>query len=258
MWPFTISNDASSKYRDDVKSVNFSQVVKVILIPCRYEYAKAGIFSELWHSNEEFNSFKLSAVTELRAVMEIYNIPSTYDAMTVLYQPYINELVNQRDVNSVVATNLESSQKLSSDTTKKPMVESAWEITEVSSSCENKTESHSDSSSKIASCLPRLNDSDDSSTRIHLENNNEKTNQIKTNTVSDNTPDISEFVEINKNIITSVKSSVGLSSCYNRPFSNVLMSTFNMNLENDVGDVLRFSPSEDIPRVLHPLAYMCL
>ena len=71
-------------FQNKIKSVSFSKIVNVVLIPARDEYIEDNY--NLWWKEEELNHTKLLAITELRAVMAIQNIPYK-QAIENLYQP---------------------------------------------------------------------------------------------------------------------------------------------------------------------------
>lgn len=71
-------------FQNKIKSVSFSKIVNVVLIPSRDEYIEDNY--NLWWKEEELNHTKLLAVTELRAVMAMKNIPYK-QAIKNLYQP---------------------------------------------------------------------------------------------------------------------------------------------------------------------------
>ena len=73
-------------FQNKIKSVSFSNTVNVILIPSRQEYFDAELDSRIWWSGDNLQHTKLLAVTELRAVMAIQNIPYK-QAIENLYQP---------------------------------------------------------------------------------------------------------------------------------------------------------------------------
>ena len=71
-------------FKKNNKTVRFNNNVYICLIPTRHECIEE-TESNLWWSDYDFNSFKLSAVAEIRAVMLLQNI--TYDeAISKLYQ----------------------------------------------------------------------------------------------------------------------------------------------------------------------------
>lgn len=73
-------------FQNKIKSVSFSKIVNVVLIPSRQEYFDAELDSEIWWTEDNLQHTKLLAVTELRAVMAMQNIPYK-QAIKNLYQP---------------------------------------------------------------------------------------------------------------------------------------------------------------------------
>jgi hypothetical protein len=73
-------------FQNKIKSVSFSKIVNVILIPSRQEYFDAELDSQMWWTEDNLQHTKLLAVTELRAVMAMQNIPYN-QAIQNLYQP---------------------------------------------------------------------------------------------------------------------------------------------------------------------------
>ena len=66
--------------------LRFDTAVRVILIPTRKEYRAAGLGDLLWWSDRDYNSFKGSAVMELRVILSLHDVdPKT--ALKRLYQP---------------------------------------------------------------------------------------------------------------------------------------------------------------------------
>lgn len=73
-------------FQNKIKSVTFSNIVNIILIPSRQEYFDAELDSQIWWTEDNLQHTKLLAVTELRAVMAMQNIPYK-QAIENLYQP---------------------------------------------------------------------------------------------------------------------------------------------------------------------------
>jgi hypothetical protein len=73
-------------FQNKIKSVSFSNIVNVVLIPSRQEYFDQELESQMWWTDDNLQHTKLLAVTELRAVMAIQNIPYK-QAIENLYQP---------------------------------------------------------------------------------------------------------------------------------------------------------------------------
>ena len=71
-------------FQNKIKSVSFSKIVNVVLIPTRDEYIEDKY--NLWWNEKELNHIKLLAVTELQTVMAMKNIPYK-QAIKNLYQP---------------------------------------------------------------------------------------------------------------------------------------------------------------------------
>lgn len=80
-------------FQNKIKSVSFSNIVNVILIPSRQEYFDAELDSQIWWSEDNLQHIKLLAVTELRAVMAMQNIPYK-QAVKNLYQPQEITILN--------------------------------------------------------------------------------------------------------------------------------------------------------------------
>ena len=73
-------------FQNKIKSVSFSKIVNVVLIPSRQEYFDQELDSQMWWTEDNLQHTKLLAVTELRAVMAMQNIPYK-QAIKNLYQP---------------------------------------------------------------------------------------------------------------------------------------------------------------------------
>ena len=66
------------------KTVSFNNNVKVVLIPTRVEYYKAGLVKTLWYSLKDYYSIRLSAMNELIGVMDTLGVDGR-TARTILY-----------------------------------------------------------------------------------------------------------------------------------------------------------------------------
>lgn len=73
-------------FQNKIKSVSFSKIVNVVLIPSRQEYFDQELDSQMWWTDDNLQHTKLLAVTELRTVMAMQNIPYK-QAIENLYQP---------------------------------------------------------------------------------------------------------------------------------------------------------------------------
>lgn len=71
-------------FQNKIKSVRFSNTINMVLIPARDEYTEDKYY--LWWNEKELDYIKLIAVTELRSVMTLKNIPYK-QATEFLYQP---------------------------------------------------------------------------------------------------------------------------------------------------------------------------
>lgn len=54
------------------KVVSFSEKSKVVLIPCRGEYEKHGLLSEIWWEPDDYAYFKASAHLEVMDLLDNY------------------------------------------------------------------------------------------------------------------------------------------------------------------------------------------
>lgn len=73
------------------KKVRFQSLVRVVLIPSRYEYADANLFDSLWWEDSDYTVFKASALLELNAMMASPDIRDSLEAIKMLYQPCYEE-----------------------------------------------------------------------------------------------------------------------------------------------------------------------
>jgi hypothetical protein len=73
------------------KKVRFQALVRVVLIPSRYEYADADLFDSLWWEDSDYSAFKASALLELNAMMASPDIKDSVEAIKMLYQPCYDE-----------------------------------------------------------------------------------------------------------------------------------------------------------------------
>eukprot|EP01038_Epipyxis_sp_PR26KG_P005096 gene5096-7105_t len=81
----------STKHRQ-LKSVKFSCIVNVLLIPTRAELDEKGISNELYWKPCDYCIFKAAALNEIKIVLCNYdNQISTEQAIMILYQPFQDE-----------------------------------------------------------------------------------------------------------------------------------------------------------------------
>jgi hypothetical protein len=73
------------------KKVRFQSLVRVVLIPSRFEYTDANLFDSLWWEDSDYSSFKASALLELNAMMASPDIRDSVEAIKMLYQPCYDE-----------------------------------------------------------------------------------------------------------------------------------------------------------------------
>lgn len=73
------------------KKVRFQSLVRVVLIPSRYEYTDADLFDSLWWEDSDYSAFKASALLELNAMMASPDIRDSLEAIKMLYQPCYDE-----------------------------------------------------------------------------------------------------------------------------------------------------------------------
>jgi len=66
--------------------VSFCPEIRVVLVPSRGEYKKAGLYGELWWNSSEFFSFQAAANSEIR-LLSAYEGIGAKAARKKLYQP---------------------------------------------------------------------------------------------------------------------------------------------------------------------------
>jgi hypothetical protein len=71
---------------DDKKSINFSNTLRVVLIPSRGEYKQAGLNGSLWWTSKEFKEFQKTSNAEILLMAKYQNI-DVRSARKKLYQP---------------------------------------------------------------------------------------------------------------------------------------------------------------------------
>ena len=105
------------------RRVSFQPQVRVVLIPCRNEYAEADLLVTLWWEDSDYTSFKTDAVLELKRLMVSRNIRSSKEAIKIMYQPvytnpadtiafngleavtpYVDQMTDKMDKNNVRVT----------------------------------------------------------------------------------------------------------------------------------------------------------
>lgn len=88
--------------------VNFSNSVKVVLIPQRTEYAAAGIDELIWWGEKDYSRFKSAALSELRELMSLDKRIDSLTARRILYQPQEHKSTSL-DIgieNTIIPTNI--------------------------------------------------------------------------------------------------------------------------------------------------------
>jgi len=69
------------------KSVSFSDMVSVILIPCRKELIDTHLSHELWWSNKDFIRFKTECFYEMNELKRKHPDITRQQVLKLLYQP---------------------------------------------------------------------------------------------------------------------------------------------------------------------------
>jgi hypothetical protein len=86
------------------KKVRFQLLVRVVLIPSRYEYTDADLFDSLWWQDSDYSAFKASALLELNAMMASPDIRDSLEAIKMLYQPCYEDVNFTRpDIDSFIS-----------------------------------------------------------------------------------------------------------------------------------------------------------
>lgn len=81
------NNEKRAKHeKNSRKGVHFKKTAKVVLIPMRDEYVRAGLKGDLWWEGSDYIRFRRSTASELTSLMCTENI-SGREAMMKLYQP---------------------------------------------------------------------------------------------------------------------------------------------------------------------------
>jgi hypothetical protein len=78
--------------KDKSCKINFNNAVRVVLIPTREEYRAAGLSDVMWWDDSDYKSFKDSALTELRNLVQKRGKMDTKTALSILYQPNPNNI----------------------------------------------------------------------------------------------------------------------------------------------------------------------
>lgn len=80
------------------KSVSFCRTVRVLLIPTKEEYAKAGIYSDVWYNQSDFKEFQVSAMFDLLIYCKIHPNDLSEDDVKELYKEMIQAELNEHRV----------------------------------------------------------------------------------------------------------------------------------------------------------------
>lgn len=69
------------------KSVSFSSIVRVWLIPTRKELFAENLYNELWWSEKDFIRFKIESFDEMTKLKRKHPDINRYQILKLLYQP---------------------------------------------------------------------------------------------------------------------------------------------------------------------------